>query len=249
MDGFTPGAVDPKYKNHGLLIAYDPVKHEERWTLEHPVTINGGVLSTAGNLVVQGTPGTLYAYDATGGKTLWSYDTHSVVLGAPSTVMLHGKQIILVPAGDGEAVSSSKMPRLITTAATINAPSRLLAFALDGQAELPPTTHKAINKPPLPREPKELAAKGSAVFASHGGAQCHGENLVISGNGRIPDLRNTAEPLFKLMPRILRQGMFKSVGMPVFPKLTDEDIASLRAYIVDEAWNAYQKQGRGASPP
>ncbi len=127
MAGFRP---DAQYKTHGVLIAYDPVTKEERWHVDHTVMINGGVLSTAGNIVFQGTPGTLHAYDARTGKTLWTYATHALVLGGPSTVMVNGRQIILVPSGDGDAVGSARTPLLTQTAETLSAPSRLLAFAL-----------------------------------------------------------------------------------------------------------------------
>ena len=87
--GFAEDAV---FKNKGLLIAWDPLAQEKRWEVEHPVTMNGGVLSTAGNIVFQGTPsGTFDAYEAKTGKKLWSYDTRSVIHGGPSTVMVGGK--------------------------------------------------------------------------------------------------------------------------------------------------------------
>jgi quinohemoprotein ethanol dehydrogenase len=240
MVGFRAGA---RFKTHGLLIAYDPVTKEERWHVEHPVMINGGVLSTAGSLVIQGTPGTLYAYDARTGKTLWSYATHAVVLGAPSTVMVNGRQIILVPSGDGNSVGSAKTPELTQTSETFSAPSRLLAFALDARTILPPAPPKVIPKPARQRQPDDVASMGGALYAKLGCAQCHGENLMIHGNGRIPDLRTMPEPLYPMMPQILRAGLFRSLGMPVFPAVTDEQIKQLQAYIVNEAWKAYQNQG------
>jgi len=38
----------------GRLIAWDPVSQSARWSVEEPIATNGGVLSTAGNLVFQG---------------------------------------------------------------------------------------------------------------------------------------------------------------------------------------------------
>jgi mono/diheme cytochrome c family protein len=237
--GFAKGA---KYKNQGLLVAWDPVTQEERWHVDHPVTINGGVLSTAGKIVVQGTPGTLYAYDATTGKTLRSYDTHSIVLGGPSTVMVQGKQVILVASGDGNAVADSKSARLMSTPETMGAPSRLLAFALDGKVTLPPFAPKTTLKPVLPPQPADIAESGKAIFEKHHCAECHGDNLVVAGNGRIPDLRNIREQTLKLMPLIIRQGVYRSMGMPQFPDITDDQITALQAYITNEAWSAYEAQ-------
>lgn len=246
---FAGFAKDAKYKNHGVLIAWDPLAKEERWQVDHPITINGGVLSTAGGVVFQGTPGKLYAYDAKSGQTLWSFDTHSIVLGAPSTVMVQGRQILLVPSGDGNAVASSKTAALTTTPETIAAPSRLLAFALDGKATLPPTPPKLIRRPPLPRQPRELAELGRALFEEHGCGSCHGTHLVTSGNGRIPDLRNAPEPLLRLMPQILRDGVFRSAGMPRFPNVTDQQVEQLQAYITNAAWDAYDAQTRSTAAP
>jgi quinohemoprotein ethanol dehydrogenase len=244
---FAGFAKDAKYKNHGVLIAWDPLAKAERWRVDHPITINGGVLSTAGGVVFQGTPGKLYAYDASSGQTLWSFDTHSIVLGAPSTVMVQGRQILLVPSGDGNAVASSKTTPLTTTPDTISAPSRLLAFALDGKATLPPPTPKLIRRPPLPRQPREIAQLGRTLFENNGCGSCHGTQLVVSGNGRIPDLRNVPEPLLRLMPQILRDGVFRSAGMPRFSNFSDQQIEQLQAYITDAAWDAYEAQAKSTA--
>jgi PQQ-dependent dehydrogenase (methanol/ethanol family) len=246
-DEFAGFAKDAKYRNHGVLIAWDPLNKEERWHVDHPITINGGVLSTAGGVVFQGTPGKLYAYDAKTGQTLWSFDTHSIVLGAPSTVMVQGRQILLVPAGDGNAAVSSKTALLTSTPETIAAPSRLLAFALDGKAMLPPAAPKLIRRPPLPRQPRDVAELGQALFEKNGCGGCHGAHLVASGNGRIPDLRNVPEPLLRLMPQILRDGVFRSAGMPRFPNISDQEVEQLQAYITDAAWDAYDAQGKSTA--
>ncbi len=237
-------SADSKYKNHGVLIAWDPVAKAERWHVDHPITINGGVLSTAGGVVFQGTPGKLYAYDAKTGRTLWSYDTHSVVLGAPSTVMIQGRQILLVPSGDGNSVAAAKTAFLISTPDTMAAPSRLLAFALGGTATLPSRPPKMIQQPPLPRQPRAAAELGKTVFAKNGCGSCHGEELIASGNGRIPDLRTAPESLLQLMPQILHDGLFRSQGMPLFPNITDQQITGLQAYIINAAWEAYDGQHR-----
>lgn len=232
-------ADDAAFKIKGLLIAWDPVAQKKRWEVEHPVMMSGGVLSTGGNIVFQGTPsGTFDAYDAATGKKLWSYDTHSVIRGGPSTVMVQGKQIILVPSGDGTAIGSAR-GRLSRTLETYAAPSRLLAFGLGGKAVLP-ATHKVILKPVLDRQPVELAEKGKA-FYDENCAECHGQDVINSGNGRIPDLRNIREARLGILPQILRGGILKPLGMPQFPDITDDEIAALRAHITNEAWSAYQK--------
>src|SRR6266403_1151277 len=56
----------------GRLIAWDPVAQSARWSVQEPIATNGGVLSTAGNLVFQGQgSGEFAAYAADSGKQLW----------------------------------------------------------------------------------------------------------------------------------------------------------------------------------
>src|SRR5690606_24320189 len=186
----------------------------------------------------QGTPsGTFDAYAAKTGKKLWSYNTHSVIRGGPSTVMVDGKQIILVPSGDGTSMGSSR-GKLSRTRDTYTAPSRHLALRLRGQAVLP-ATEKVILKPVLDRQPIELAAKGKTYYDRHC-ARCHGQDVMTSGQGRIPDLRNIREARLRLLPQILRDGILKPLGMPQFSDITDEEIAALQAHITNAAWDAYE---------
>ena len=57
----------------GPLIAWDPVRQREVWRAEREGAANGGVLSTAGGLVFQGTGmGEFAALDARSGMRLWS---------------------------------------------------------------------------------------------------------------------------------------------------------------------------------
>ena len=58
-------AEPPKSKPFGRLIAWDPVQQKEAWRQEHVSPWNGGTLTTAGNLVFQGTAdGRFVAYNA-----------------------------------------------------------------------------------------------------------------------------------------------------------------------------------------
>ena len=61
-----------KMERDGWLTAWDPVKQKEAWRVSYGKINNGGVLSTAGNLVVHGTSNqTVAVYRATDGKKLW----------------------------------------------------------------------------------------------------------------------------------------------------------------------------------
>ena len=241
--GFAEDAV---FKNKGLLIAWDPLAQEKRWEVEHPVTMNGGVLSTAGNIVFQGTPsGTFDAYEAKTGKKLWSYDTRSVIHGGPSTVMVGGKQIILVPSGDGTATGAARgrLGRTLETYGGAIAASSVLIGRKDGVC----LRHKRwFLKPVLDRQPVELAEKGKAYYDNNC-AICHGQNVITSGHGRIKDLRNIRGPRLRILQQILRDGILKPSGMPQYADITDEEIAAVQAYIMNEAWVGYmgRKDERG----
>ena len=75
----------PKSQPFGRLVAWDPVKQKEAWRQEHVSPWNGGTLTTAGNLVFQGTAdGRFVAYNATSGEKLWESPTGTgVVAGTP----------------------------------------------------------------------------------------------------------------------------------------------------------------------
>ena len=86
----------------GKLIAWDPVTQTAKWTVKYEGPWNGGVLSTAGNLVFQGTAGgTFAAYSADKGSKLWSFPTQSGVIAAPMTYAIDGQQYVAIMVGWG----------------------------------------------------------------------------------------------------------------------------------------------------
>ena len=59
--------------DRGYLKAWDPVQKKVLWEIEHPAFWNGGLLTTAGNLLFQGTAdGRFVAYAADTGKIVWA---------------------------------------------------------------------------------------------------------------------------------------------------------------------------------
>ena len=239
--GLLPGA---KIKAQGRLIAWDPIAEKERWHVDLPTVFNGGVLTTAADLVFQGTTdGKFCAYDAHNGKRLWSFDTNSIIEAGPSSVEVNGRQLIVVPAGDASTNNAVRyFPAAATTPQTLMAPSRLLVFALGGKEVLPPTPLKVLPKPARERPTEALAAAGEKLFDRNQCSLCHGHGLYIAGQGRIPDLRTITEDKLDSMPAILQQGAFVPLGMPKYPNLTSSDIAALQAYIENRAWEDYDQQ-------
>ena len=245
--GLNPGA---KAKASGRLVAWDPIAQKEVWRVEQPMVFNGGALATAGNLIFQGTSdGEFNAFDATTGKRVWTFPTHSIILAGPSTVELDGKQVIVVPAGDSSAANTVRyFRRGGTTPQTFMAPSRLLIFGLGGNKTLPESPQKVLPKPSRPRPSAESAKAGASLFNKYQCSMCHGDDMNISGLGRIPDLRTMNEDQMKLMPAILRDGLFLPLGMPKFSNLTDSDITAIQAYIEQRAWEDYEAQTPSQTP-
>ena len=88
-----------------LIRAWDPVAQKTVW--EHETSsgmrgYDGGVMSTAGNLVFQGRgSGGLWVYAADTGKVLKVIETGSHIMAAPTTYAVNGEQYVAVQVGYG----------------------------------------------------------------------------------------------------------------------------------------------------
>jgi len=215
----------------GGLLAWDPEKQEAAWNVQHKLVWNGGVLSTAGNLVFQGTAdGKFKAFHAETGEELWSAPAQTGVIAPPVTYEVDGEQYIVVQAGWGGGfgvASGLKIPE--------RAPkSRILAFKLGGKVTLPPIPEKVIYDPP-PRldVTEEVLAEGNVLYRMYC-AGCHGMS-AISGTA-IPDLRHMSPDRRNGFKPIVLGGALKSVGMVSFADvLNEEQVDSIYAYLVEEA--------------
>jgi quinohemoprotein ethanol dehydrogenase len=88
----------------GILTAWNPATQKEVWWAPGGGNTDGGVLTTATNLVIQSTPqGHLMAYTADKGEKLLDLTLPQTAgVGPPMTYMLDGKQYIAVMAGTGQ---------------------------------------------------------------------------------------------------------------------------------------------------
>jgi PQQ-dependent dehydrogenase (methanol/ethanol family) len=240
--GLSPTA---KIRARGELIAWDPVAQRERWHVDDPLPLNGGVLATAGNLVFEGTAdGFFNAYDAQTGKLLWKFDVHGATVAAPITVQIDGEQLILVPSGDGSATASVQLyPKLAMTPNADGLP-RLLAFRLGGRGSVPPAPARIVPRPFRPLQPAALARRGAGLFEGAGCFLCHGEQAYPAGRA-VPDLRTVSRATYDAMPAIVIHGAFVQGGMPAFPDLSLSDIEAIQAYLTNQAWAAYDSQQTG----
>jgi len=124
----------------GRLLAWDPKTNKRAFAIEHPGPWNGGILSTAGNLIFQGNiAGEFVAYRADNGEKLWSMDSQAGVVSGPVSYSVDGEQYISVTVGWGTAFG--------LIAAQKNPLSRVLSFKLGGTENLPASTLPTINIP------------------------------------------------------------------------------------------------------
>jgi len=84
----------------GFLVAWDPVTQKPRWRVDYAAQFNGGTVTTAGNLVFQGTAdGKMIAYSADKGEKLWEMELGVKNMASPVTYELDGKQYIAILGG------------------------------------------------------------------------------------------------------------------------------------------------------
>lgn len=224
--GMVMNAVPPKSKPFGRLLAWDPVAQREVWRAEHVSPWNGGTLTTAGNLVFQGTAdGQFIAYQAKTGKQLWSAPTGTGVIAAPSTYVVDGKQYVSIAVGWGGAYGVSQR------ASDKVGPGTVYTFALGGKATPPPFVQLKLDGllAGVTYDPK-LAVAGQGLYVSHC-VICHGVPGVDRG-GNIPNLGYVPTAIINELDKYVFKGPYVATGMPDFTgRLKPDDVAKLKAFI------------------
>ena len=220
----------------GKLVAWDPVTQTARWTVKYEGPWNGGVLSTAGNLVFQGTAGgTFAAYSADKGSKLWSFPTQSGVIAAPMTYAIDGQQYVAIMVGWG-GVYDLSAGTLAGKSGAVRNISRLMVFKLGAKGALPALKPLAqlVLDPPAFKGTAAQAARGAAVFGRYC-AVCHGDAAVAGG--LVPDLRhsgviNSADAIRS----VVIDGALQHNGMVSFKTaLKPEDVEDVRQYVIKRA--------------
>ena len=226
----------------GNITAWDPVAQKERWKVQHNNMGNGGLLSTAGNLVFQGNAeGDFVAYRADTGERLWSAPAQTGIVAAPISYAINGEQYIAVMAGWGGifAVAGGEVAK---RSADGRNRSRLLVYKLGGTKHLPAIEEEAdklLAPPPITADAKTVE-QGRKLFLDHC-AVCHGDRAV-SGS-EIPDLRYLHPGKHQIFNQIVVDGIFNGLGMPSFKHVLSVDNAeTIHAYLIKRAHETLEEQ-------
>lgn len=232
---FIPSLKDvpnPKDIPPGHLLAWDPVKQKEVWRVQYPTIWNGGTMTTAGNLVFQGTAdGRFVAYSADKGEKLWEMNLGMGVIGSPMTYEVDGVQYVSIMVGWGGAFPLTGGYAAIPDTMVKNA-GRVLTFALNGKQPLAALPKNVPSLSPIASNATpETIAKGQLLYAQWC-AVCHGL-AAVGGGGVLPGLPFSKPEVFEMYNDITLDGSYANRGMPGFKAhLAKDDVAAIRAYIV-----------------
>ena len=241
----------------GRLIAWDPVSQSARWSVEEPIATNGGVLSTAGNLVFQGQgTGEFAAFAADSGKKLWSIKTGSAIESVPVTFSVKGEQYVITPVGWGSGSRLFAPARTMVTNESARGPVRLMAFKLGATTAYtaPPVVIPPVPEPPKLTANQETIHKGEVLYQKFVCDGCHSPGTDGSRawvlDGAIPDLRYMPADVHRDWYTIVLGGSHWDKGMPgfadppkfAFPraKMTVQDADAIHAYVIAQSWKAYK---------
>jgi quinohemoprotein ethanol dehydrogenase len=218
------GQERPVVENPGAyLLAWDPVARKVAWE-QREGSGSAGTLTTAGNLVFQGTPGKKFAaFRADTGAKVWDVETQGNVVPGPVTYSLDGEQYIAVisSASTGFAAAAGK--------------NRVLVYKLNGTVQLPeapPPVPQVLN-PPADFGDAAMHARGEDLYQRNCSG-CHEGGRLFSG---FPDLNYTvalnAPDLFK---GIVVDGALAENGMISFKNvLKAEDAEAIRSFLTARA--------------
>jgi quinohemoprotein ethanol dehydrogenase len=229
----------PAPQSRGFLRAWDPVKQKLAWEVQTATHWDGGVLSTAGGLVFQGdAAGNLNIYKASDGKKLASIAVGTGIMAAPATYRVGGVQYVVVMAGFGGNYVNYPLTKDMAAYHRDNE-GRVIALRIDGgavplPAELP---EEPFPQPPAHEGPSAKVAAGEVLY-NRFCSRCH-----MLDRGVLPDLRRLTPVKHDMFYDIVLNGVLAGAGMGRWDDvLSRSDAEAIHAYVVDEAWKAYDAQ-------
>lgn len=233
----APSAVAKAVRStlKGRLVAWDPQTQSARWSVEHENAWNGGVLSTAGNLVFQGKlNGEFSAYNAATGEVLWTYNIQSGGASGPGTFSVDGEQYVTITTGWGSAFALTT--GLAYEGRASSTVGKVVTFKLNGKGSIEPPSIPSIEKTAKADAfgDEQAVVRGSVKYGTTC-MVCHGA-LAIS-SGVLPDLRWSAmtgnADAFR---GVVLGGALSSNGMVSFEhELSVGDVEDIRAYVLSQA--------------
>jgi quinohemoprotein ethanol dehydrogenase len=229
---------DPAPAMPGFLLAWDPVNQKERWRVPYATFWNGGTLTTAGNLVFQGTEdGRFVAYSADKGEKLFELSVGTGIIASPVTYELDGVQYVSVMAGWGGAFPLAGGDGKGAAPAA----GKLFTFVLNGKQPMPEVVAQKRTVTPIGvTASPETIEVGSTLFAQWCSV-CHG--VGVGGGGATADLRYSAPSTFDKYREIVLEGKYQGMGMPSLKSwLTADDVDAIRAYVLTRRAALSEKQ-------
>jgi quinohemoprotein ethanol dehydrogenase len=225
-------------REKGYLLAWDPARQREAFRIPYPYPGSGGVLTTAGNLLVEGTiERTLAVYRADDGRKLWDFPTQAVPQAGPITYEVNGVQYIAVNVGwTGQPVHGLSVSRTPVRMG----PARLMVFRLSASGvslpPMPPPT--SLPPPPYLRATEDQVKKGQKIYAETC-SRCHG----VDARDGVKDLRWMTPETHKAFNDIVLGGQRAAQGMASFKDLlTQADADAVHAYLIARANEDWQDQ-------
>jgi len=220
-------------------LAWNPPTQKAAWQVEHVAPWNGGVLTTAGNLVFQGTSdGRFVAYNAQTGEKLWESPTGTGVIAAPITYELNGNQYISTAAGWGGIIGLSN------TFSATQTTGKVYTFKLNGNVAMPkfptPAPKTLVSGVTYKIESAADVQYGAKLFLNNC-VICHG--MPASGTGgRIPNLGYSYKDVIQNLNLYVLEGALLKRGMPSFKgRINGSDVEKIKAFIQVSADQAKKK--------
>jgi len=241
QDKPLPKTKVPVPKEESYLLAWDPVRQKEVWRVKSTLLdFNGGVLSTSGGLVFEGTAdGFFYVYDATTGERLKTIEIGTGIMAAPVTYEIDGEQYVAVMAGLG-GVLVLFVPKGAAVEKYQNK-GRILVFKLGGrETPLPPKQEiVAVPKPPEKQLSDEGIAKGKILYTRYC-KLCH-SGFGKNHGSQFPDLGKMSEAAHDQFNKIVLDGALSAYGMAGFSDiLKKEDAEAIHDFIISNQRKIYK---------